>query len=101
MSSLPGGGIKREKTVDKKAAERSENKKKDVFNVLMREQTLIAKKINREQERQEELVRKLCEKRRKNMEALEMEAAAVIGLGTRQKTIVKDSKKDEHERQIK
>ncbi|XP_047146715.1 trichohyalin isoform X1 [Hydra vulgaris] len=100
MPPLPGGGMKREKTVVEKAAEISENKKKDMINVLMREQTSIAKKINREQERQEELVRELREKRRKKMEAREMEAAAVIGLGARQKTIVEDRKKDERERQI-
>ena len=34
------------------------------------------------------------------MEAREMEAAAVIGLGARQKTIVEDRKKGERERQI-
>ena len=56
MPPLPGGGMKREKTVVEQAGEISDNKKKHMINVLMREQTSIAKKINREQERQEELV---------------------------------------------
>lgn len=35
----------------------------------------------------------LRERRRKKMQAREMEAAAVLGLGQRQKTIVEDKKK--------
>ena len=45
-------------------------------------------------------VRQLRERRRKNKEARENEAAAVMGLGQQQKTIVEERNKGERERQI-
>lgn len=56
MPPLPGGGMKREKTVVDKAADISENQKKEMMNVLMREQTAIALQRNKEQDRQEQMV---------------------------------------------
>lgn len=56
MPPLPGGGMKREKTVVDKAADISENRKKEMMNVLMREQTAIALQRNKEQDRQEQMV---------------------------------------------
>lgn len=56
MPPLPGGGMKREKTVVEKAAEISENRKKEMMNVLMREQTAVALQRNKEQDRQEQMV---------------------------------------------
>jgi len=53
---LPGGGMKREKTVVEKAADISDSKKQEMINMMMREQTSMAMKINKEQTRQEELV---------------------------------------------
>ena len=56
MPALPGGGMKREKTVVEKAADISDTKKKEMITMMMREQTTMALKINKEQHRQEELV---------------------------------------------
>ena len=56
MPPLPGGGMKREKTVVDKAADISENRKKEMMNVLMREQTAITLQRNKEQDRQEQMV---------------------------------------------
>ena len=53
---LPGGGMKREKTVVEKAADISDSKKQEMIKMMMREQTSMAMKINKEQTRQEELV---------------------------------------------
>lgn len=100
MPPLPGGGLKREKTVVEKAAVIPETKKQEMINVLMREQTSLAMKISSEQSRQEEQVRNLREQRRKRMQARETEAAAVLGLGQRQKTMVEERQKGERERQI-
>ena len=100
MPPLPGGGMKREKTVVERASVIPENKKQEMINMLMREQTSLAMKISSEQSRQEEQVRLLREKRRKKMEARETEAAAVLGLGQRQKTMVEQHQKGERERQI-
>lgn len=127
--------MKREKTVVEKAADISDTKKQEMITVMMREQTSMAMKINKEQTRQEELVchynrnlqtiytilysadrislfyrllnpvsrynesniffqvRELREKRRRKMEARNEEAAALLGLGARQKTMVEDKKK--------
>lgn len=100
MPPLPGGGMRREKTVVEQAAEITDNQKQKMINMLMREQTSLAVKIGKEKTRQEELVRQLREKRRRKMDAREEEAAAVLGLGERQKTIVEDRKKGERDRQI-
>ena len=56
MPPLPGGGMQREKTVVEQAAMITDKNKKEMINVLMREQTSIAKKITKEQMRQEERV---------------------------------------------
>ena len=48
--------MKREKTVVEKAADISDTKKQEMITVMMREQTSMAMKINKEQTRQEELV---------------------------------------------
>ena len=56
LNRLPGGGMKREKTVVEKAADISDTKKQEMITVMMREQTSMAMKINKEQTRQEELV---------------------------------------------
>lgn len=56
LPPLPGGGMKREKTVVEKAAEISDTKKQEMISMMMREQTTMAIKINKEQHRQEELV---------------------------------------------
>eukprot|EP00111_Clytia_hemisphaerica_P002852 TCONS_00008039-protein len=97
---LPGGGMKREKTRVEQAAEISDSKKQEMISMMMREQTSMAMKINKEQTRQEELVKQLRDKRRRKMEARNEEAAALLGLGARQKTMVEDKKKTERERQI-
>ena len=52
-----GGGMQREKTVVERAAEISDTKKQEMITMMMREQTSMAMKINKEQTRQEELVR--------------------------------------------
>ena len=54
----PGGGLRREKTVVEQAGEMEDSEKKEIVGVLMREQTNLAKRLNREQTRQEEMVRK-------------------------------------------
>ena len=48
--------MKREKTVVEKAADISDTKKQEMITMMMREQTSMAMKINKEQTRQEELV---------------------------------------------
>ena len=48
--------MQREKTVVEKAADISDTKKKEMITMMMREQTSMAMKINKEQTRQEELV---------------------------------------------
>lgn len=56
MPPLPGGGMRREKTVVEQAAEITDNQKQKMINMLMREQTSLAVKIGKEKTRQEELV---------------------------------------------
>ena len=53
----PGGGLRREKTVVEQAAEMDDSEKNEIVGVLMREQTSFAMRLNREQTRQEEMVR--------------------------------------------
>ena len=48
--------MKREKTRVEQAAEISDSKKQEMISMMMREQTSMAMKINKEQSRQEELV---------------------------------------------
>ncbi len=48
--------MRREKTVVEEAAEMDDSEKKEIVGVLMREQTTIALRLNREQTRQEEMV---------------------------------------------
>eukprot|EP00794_Sanderia_malayensis_P006079 gene6079-6782_t len=96
----PGGGLRREKTVVEEAAEMDESQKKEMVTALMREQTSFAIKINREQTRQERRVRDLRDQRRHKQEQREQQAATIIGIGERQKTIVQAQNKTERERQI-
>jgi len=100
LPPLPGGGLRREKTVVEQAGEMDDSEKKEIVGVLMREQTNLAKRLNREQTRQEEMVKFLRSKRRQKQEQREQEAAKIIGLGERQKTIVATQTKNERERQI-
>ena len=52
----PGGGLRREKTVVEQAADMDDSEKQEIVGVLMREQTNLAMRLNREQTRQEEMV---------------------------------------------
>lgn len=53
----PGGGLRREKTVVEQAGEMDDTEKQEIVGVLMREQTSLAMRMNREQTRQEEMVK--------------------------------------------
>ncbi len=96
MLFQPGGGLRREKTVVEEAAEMDDSQKQEIVGVLMREQTNMALRLNREQTRQELKVKDLRLKRNLIREQREHEAAKIIGLGERQKTIVASQAKVEY-----
>nr|XP_006823325.1 PREDICTED: trichohyalin-like [Saccoglossus kowalevskii] len=92
---LPGGPMRRQKTVVDINV--SEEKKKQILSTLVSEQTKAQQTIEKEQMKQAEMLKEKLEKHKSRRQD---EAAAVVGLGARQKTILEKTQKDERERQI-
>ncbi|CAH1784103.1 unnamed protein product [Owenia fusiformis] len=91
----PGFGMRREKTaLDVKM---NEGDKEDEIKKLMQEQNVVQNKIGSEQSRQGEMLQKRLQQRQGKRN---QEAANLLALGERQKTILEKTMKDERQRQI-
>ncbi|XP_070559138.1 trichohyalin-like isoform X2 [Ptychodera flava] len=94
-SELPPIRLKREKTV--LDVEVSEEKKKQIFSALVREQTSAQLKIAKQQQKQADMLKEKLDQRKTRRHD---EAAAVVGLGVKHKTMLERTQKEERERQI-
>ncbi|XP_077983007.1 uncharacterized protein LOC144437842 isoform X2 [Glandiceps talaboti] len=95
LPELPGMRLKREKTVVDINV--SDEKKKEIFTNLVREQTSAQQKIAQSQQKQAQVLQEKLEKKKNRRHN---EAAALVGLGERQKTMLVESQKNERDRQI-
>ncbi|XP_060592636.1 LOW QUALITY PROTEIN: trichohyalin-like, partial [Ruditapes philippinarum] len=91
----PFGGMRREKTVVD--VDITEDQKQAFLAQMTQQQRNLQNKISAQQKRQEEMLRRRLEMRQGKQKE---EAAEVLSLGHRQKTILMKSQQDEKERQL-
>lgn len=92
---LPMGGLRREMTrVD---AEVSDEQKQALLNQMVQQQKNLQSKISEQQRKQEEMLKRRIEARKGKQKS---EAAELLSLGQRQKTILESAQQDEKERQL-